>query len=101
MTDRELLEKWGVERDENAFAELVRRHLNLVYGSAMRQVRDVALAQDVVQAVFLVLSHKATSPAQGRHSFPVALSHVGPRRVARDPHRNAPIKDREKFIEIW
>jgi RNA polymerase sigma factor (sigma-70 family) len=59
MTDWDLLQEWASTRSESAFAELLRRHLNLVYGSALRQVRDPELARDVAQAVFLLLSRKA------------------------------------------
>ena len=37
---------------------MVREHLNWVYASACRRVRDGALAEDVAQAVFLMLWRK-------------------------------------------
>jgi len=39
--------------------ELVRRHLNLVYSVAMRYVRNPQDAEDIAQAVFVVLEKKA------------------------------------------
>lgn len=61
MNDWELLQRWAKQRSEAAFAELVKRHLDLVHGSALRQLRDPILAQDVSQAVFLVLARKAST----------------------------------------
>lgn len=59
MNDSELLQAWANRRDEAAFAELVRRHLDLVRASAHRQIGASPLADDVTQAVFLVLARKA------------------------------------------
>ena len=61
MNDSELLQAWANRRDEAAFAELVRRHLGVVRASARRQVGASPLADDVAQAVFLVLARKAGS----------------------------------------
>ena len=38
MTDSELLERYADSRCEEAFTELVRRHINFVYSAALRQV---------------------------------------------------------------
>jgi RNA polymerase sigma factor (sigma-70 family) len=60
--DCELLRRYAGTKSEEAFAELVRRHVNLVYSAALRQVNGNAhLAQDVAQTVFTDLARKAAS----------------------------------------
>src|SRR5881409_897203 len=63
MDDRELLREYAERRSETAFAELVRRHLDWVHAAALRQTGDAALAQDVAQSVFVLLSRKARAVA--------------------------------------
>ncbi|VTU01269.1 sigma-70 family rna polymerase sigma factor : RNA polymerase sigma factor, sigma-70 family OS=Singulisphaera acidiphila (strain ATCC BAA-1392 / DSM 18658 / VKM B-2454 / MOB10) GN=Sinac_6419 PE=4 SV=1: Sigma70_r2: Sigma70_r4_2 [Gemmataceae bacterium] len=55
-SDHALLARFAADRDEAAFAALVGRHARMVYGVCRRAVRDAQLAEDAVQAVFLVLS---------------------------------------------
>lgn len=60
MDDSELLRRYLTERSETAFAELVGRHLPLVYRAALRQTAgDSAQAEEVAQAVFVLLARKA------------------------------------------
>src|SRR5215217_7477447 len=59
-TDAELLRLYADTRSEAAFAELVRRHVNLVYGAALRQLcGDAHTAEDITQTVFTDLAQKA------------------------------------------
>lgn len=57
-TDQQLLDDYRTHGTDDAFGALVQRYLDLVYSAALRQVRDPALAQDVTQAVFIVLASK-------------------------------------------
>lgn len=63
--DGELLKRYSETGDEDAFAELVQRHINFVYSVALRQVRDPHLAEDITQSVFLKLARRSASLPQG------------------------------------
>ena len=58
-TDLELLARYTGERAEDAFAEIVRRHLDLVHSAALRQLRSPQLAEEVAQSTFISLARHA------------------------------------------
>src|ERR1022692_1387590 len=59
-TDLELLARYTRQHAEDAFAELVRRHVNLVHSAALRQVRSPQLAEEVSQSTFVKLARRAS-----------------------------------------
>jgi RNA polymerase sigma factor (sigma-70 family) len=65
-TDGELLEAFGREGEQDAFAELVRRHGGLIYSAAWRVLGDRHEAEDVCQVVLLKLARKADRLADVR-----------------------------------
>lgn len=59
MDDWQLLEQYRRSASQQAFAQLVQRHVGLVYHVCRRRLRDADLAEDVTQAVFVVLARRA------------------------------------------
>jgi RNA polymerase sigma factor (sigma-70 family) len=97
--DRELLQHYAATNSEDAFAEVVRRHVNLVYSAALRQVNgDAHLAHDVAQTVFTDLARKAGALA--RHEsltgWLYTSAHFAAAKIIRGENRR---RDREeKFM---
>ena len=58
-TDLELLKRYARDHAEDAFAEIVRHHLDLVHSAAFRQVRSLQMAEEVAQSVFTDLARNA------------------------------------------
>jgi RNA polymerase sigma factor (sigma-70 family) len=59
LKDSELLLRYVRLGSEAEFAQLVERHLSLVYGAAFRRLQSSALAEDVTQKTFVTLSRRA------------------------------------------
>jgi uncharacterized protein (TIGR03435 family) len=59
--DMALVREYATSQSERAFETLVARYINLVYSAALRQTRDAHLAQEITQAVFIILARKAGS----------------------------------------
>ena len=59
VSDMELLRDYGLQGSEEAFAAVVRRHIDLVYSAARRHVGIAAHAEEITQAVFVILARKA------------------------------------------
>ena len=57
LTDQQLLRDYAEYRSEEAFAELVRRHIDLVYSAALRTVCSACRAEDVTQSTFICRKH--------------------------------------------
>ena len=93
MTDLQLLEDYAQTRSEDAFAHLVRRHLDWLHSAAQRQLRDSHLAEDVTQAVFIALARQAPKPAQRASCCPPGCSGspalLRPRCCVKSPAANA------------
>jgi RNA polymerase sigma factor (sigma-70 family) len=98
-TDPELLAAFARTNSEDAFAELVRRHVNLVYSAALRQVNgDAHLAQDVAQTVFTDLARKADSLSRRENlsGWLYTSAHFAAAKIVRTENRR---RDREeKFM---
>ncbi len=59
LADTELLRQYADQKSETAFATLVQRHVPLVYSAALRKTGNSSAAEEVTQAVFIILAQKA------------------------------------------
>ena len=59
VTDMDLLRQYAVGNSDAAFAALVSRHVDLVYSAALRKTGNLHAAEEITQAVFIILAQKA------------------------------------------
>ena len=57
--DMQLLREYSARHSEQAFETLVSRHAGLVYSAALRLVENPQQAEEITQAVFIILARKA------------------------------------------
>jgi RNA polymerase sigma factor (sigma-70 family) len=94
MTDAALLDAYARTRDQAAFAQLVRRHTDLVYSAARRQTGgDHHRAQEITQQVFLTVARQAAPLA--RHPVFIAWLHHHTRLAAAN-HRQSESRRRAR-----
>jgi RNA polymerase sigma factor (sigma-70 family) len=55
QSDAVLFDKWRNSKDADAFAELLSRHANMVYGACLRVVKNANTAEEVAQDCFMEL----------------------------------------------
>lgn len=97
ISDTSLLRDYVAKGDEDAFAELVRRHLPLVYSAAARRLgQDPSAAQDIAQSVFLHLAGHARELL--RHPVLAGWLYVTASRKAADHARNLARRQRRETM---
>lgn len=86
-SDSELLQRYVTDKADAAFAQLVQRHVDLVFSAALRQTQgDRPTAEDVTQEVFVTLSRKAAGLT--KHPSLAAWLYTCTRHAARNAGRS-------------
>src|SRR4051812_43857579 len=60
-SDATLLQKYVETGCQEAFGQLTSKHIGFVYAAALRHVHDRHVAEEITQAVFIVLARKAST----------------------------------------
>ncbi len=103
MGDQKLMQDYLRGRTPEAYAAIVREHIDLVYAAARRQLGDGHLAEDVTQAVFILFGRKAETIRGSLAGWLVQATHyacLDARRMAarREFHERQAMKARPEQI---
>jgi RNA polymerase sigma factor (sigma-70 family) len=60
-TDQQLVAEYAARQSDDAFAQIVSRHAGFVYSAALRQTGNQTAAEEITQAVFVILARKASA----------------------------------------
>src|SRR5262249_11436145 len=111
VTDAQLLQRYVAERDEVAFAALVRRHSAMVWGVCKRVLSHDQDAEDAFQATFTVLVRKAASIRPQSllgnwlygvaHQVAVKARAMNARRMSREKQLSAPLANAAAKADAW
>src|SRR5437762_3236012 len=110
LEDGQLLREYIEARSDEAFRTLVQRHTGMVHGAALRMTRNESTAQEITQAVFIILARKAPSLSRKtvlagwlyRTARFVALEALRTERRRREHTRDfADVKDTLESDVVW
>src|SRR5262245_17214385 len=111
LTDAHLLQRFLAQRDEAAFAALVRRHATMVWGVCKRVLGHDQNAEAAFQATFMVLLRKAaTIRPQGSlgnwlygvaHQVAVKARAMNARRMSREKQLLVPLANAAATQDTW
>jgi RNA polymerase sigma factor (sigma-70 family) len=96
MNEHELLEEYNRTHSSDIFRKIADCYVDFVFATAQRQLRDAHLAEDVTQAVFLLLSKKAGSVPV--HRPLLAWLHTATRYAAANALRSKIIREKHERI---
>jgi RNA polymerase sigma factor (sigma-70 family) len=111
MNDAELLRRFLRDGSQEAFAGLVTEHTDLVFSSAMRRLGNQTAAEDVTQAVFVILAQKAATMNPDKVNLPgwfynttryASLAYLRDERLRKKREREAGMAGTEQSVEsVW
>jgi RNA polymerase sigma factor (sigma-70 family) len=96
MNEHELLAEYNRTHSAEIFRQIVDRYVDFVFATARRQLRDEHLAEDVTQAVFLLLAKKAGSVSTSRPIL--AWLHTATRYAAANAQRGKIVRQKHERI---